>query len=411
MERERSSWRGLYDESGHTVIRTNGGAPPGGSGAVPPSPPGRGGRPGFGPHPGERMPPLPFGLGTALHVAPLDVPIAGGRIRIFPDPAPLARTINLFWLAMLPIGTFVVLAAWLLGRYIAGEALRPLVETTASLHRFGQGDFTPRPVDKLARNEIGELVFAYNAAAAQVGAAFEERRLAEMQMRQFVADAGHELRTPLTVIMGFVDVLRRRRDEGHAGNARIYDTMLLESRRMRALIDKLIVLARLEHATDRLATDETVDLFELAERCATAHSARESAPPIVVNRDGRARVRGDEHELYDALSNLVENALKYAPGSPIELRAYDRDGSACVDVIDRGPGIAREEATRVFDRFYRGRDRDAETEGFGLGLAIAKRSVERAGGRLTLTSEFGAGCRFTIAIPLAAHGEPVAIAV
>ncbi len=344
----------------------------------------------------DRMPPFPLGLNAFLKLEPRTVAFDGGRIVIFPDGDGLSRTIDAFWLAMLPIGLFVVLAAWLLGRYITGQALRPLVETTASLRRFGEGDFTPRAIVTTDRSEIGELVAAYNAAAAQVNRAFDERSEAERNMRQFIADAGHELRTPLTVVMGFIDVLRRRAAGDPALSTKIFDTMLFESRRMKALIDKLILLARLENAraTERM----TVDLGELAEHVVTGLRALERAPAIALETEAGSFVRGDENELHDALSNLVENAIKYAPGAPVRVRVR-RDGEAAiVDVIDRGPGIALADRPHVFDRFYRGADR-GESEGFGLGLAIAKRAVENAGGAIELESTPGAGSRFSIRLP------------
>jgi two-component system OmpR family sensor kinase len=390
-------------ESGASGFR---GPPPG------PGGPGIGAGPGGpgwdGPHRWPHVDPYPFSLNYFLHLVPRDVAIAGGTVTLVPDPGDLIRAINAFWLAMLPIGVFVVVAAWMLGRFITGQALRPLVETTSSLKRFGAGDFTPRPIETTSRDEIGELVGAYNAAAAQVSAAFEERRAAEHEMRQFIADAGHELRTPLTVIMGFIDVLRRRAQHEPATSTKIFDTMLAESRRMKALIDKLIVLARLENAHVREL--ETVDLAQVAGGVVSSLQALGSGPRIALQIECAALVRGYESELYDALSNLVENALKYAPESPVDVRVYAEQESACVDVIDRGPGIARAEQPHVFARFYRGRDR-SDAEGFGLGLAIAKRAVERGGGTLGLESEPGKGSRFTICMPRATRGESVTLAV
>jgi two-component system OmpR family sensor kinase len=387
----------------------HGGAPDGSHpGAVPFPPPGD---PFFrGP---DGLGSYPLGLGPVLHIEPLSVAVPGGTVRILPDPAPFYDTIHAFWLAMIPIGIFAVVAAWLLGRYITGQALRPLVETTASLNRFGTGDFTPHPVVTHVRNEIGELATAYNAAAAQVTAAFEERRVAEAHMRQFIADAGHELRTPLTVIMGFIDVLRRRATNDAAGkdgaiSTKIYDTMLDESRRMKALIDKLIVLARLENVHEREL--ETVDLGQVTGSVVSALQALEARPRIAVRTEADAIVRGYESELHDAISNLVENALKYAPDSPVEIRTRVERDSAVVDVIDRGPGIPRDEQDLVFTRFFRGRDR-ADAEGFGLGLAIARRAVERSGGTIALASAPGEGCTFTIRMPLASRGEAAALAV
>jgi two-component system OmpR family sensor kinase len=354
------------------------------------------------------MTPFPFFLNVFLHLEPKDVTFTGGRVTIIPDPAPLWRAINAFWVAMLPIGIFVVCAAWVLGRYITGQALRPLVETTASLNRFGAGDFTPRPVVTSDRNEIGELVRAYNAAAAQVSAAFDERRAAELEMRQFVADAGHELRTPLTVIMGFIDVLRRRGQNEGGVSAKIYDTMLAESRRMKTLIDKLILLARLENPVPREL--ETVALGEVAGKVVSAMQALGAKPRIALAVETGALVRGYENELHDALANLVENALKYAPDSPVDVRVYDDGPDVALDVVDRGPGIPAAEQSQVFARFYRGRDR-VDTEGFGLGLAIARRAVERAGGEILLASVPDQGCRFTVRIPRAERGESGTLAV
>ena len=352
-----------------------------------------------GPDTVNRSRPYPLGLNSILHIEPKNVDFPGGRVGILPDPEPLARAIDVFWLAMLPTGLFIVVAAWLLGRYITLQALRPLVETTESLDRFGAGDFTPRPIMTTDRSEIGSLASAYNRAAAQVSRAFDERKAAEDQMRQFIADAGHELRTPLTVIMGFIDVLRRRALADPGTSTKIFDTMLEESRRMKALIDKLIVLARLENQPHREL--QTVDLVEVSR--SVVESLQSLRPGSIAFSADRfnALVRGNEAELHDAVANLVENAVKYAPESQVDVRVRAEGDDAIVEVVDGGPGIPAAEQAHVFDRFYRGRDREAETEGFGLGLAIAKRAVERAGGAIALWSAPGQGCRFSIKIPTA----------
>jgi signal transduction histidine kinase len=184
--------------------------------------------------------------------------------------------------------------------------------------------------------------------------------------------------------------------------------MLAESRRMKALIDKLIILARLENPQQREL--ETVDLAQVAGNVATAFQALGSGPRVELRAESDALVRGYETELHDAVSNLVENALKYAPESPVGVRVYGDKETVNVDVTDRGPGIPLEEQTQVFSRFYRGRDR-ADAEGFGLGLAIARRAVERAGGTLTLWSEPGYGSRFSMCIPRATRGESISVAV
>jgi signal transduction histidine kinase len=347
---------------------------------------------------------LVYRLNAILGVHRRRVAIPGGEIVISPDPRPLQKATTAFGLAALLAGPLVVVLAFLLGRYITGEALRPLIETTQSLRRFAAGDFTPHPVAIAERNEIGELVTAYNGAVAQVSSAFEERRKADQEMRQFIADAGHELRTPLTVIMGFIDVLRRRNSSDPVVTARIYETMQVESRRMKVLVDKLIVLARLENVME--SASELVDLRVLAERAVTSLSSLETPSRIALRADPGVVVSANENELFDAVRNLVENAVKYAPGSPIEVDVRAEGERALVGVTDHGPGLGSDEQQHVFDRFYRGSSR-GETEGFGLGLAIAKRVVERAGGTIDVRSAPGEGSRFTISLPRADVAQPV----
>jgi signal transduction histidine kinase len=356
----------------------------------------------------SRPPQFPLGLSSFLHIEPRVVQFNGGFISIFALPGQLDRFIRSFLIAMLPIGLVVVIAAWLVGRFITNQALRPLVETTASLNRFAAGDFTPREIVTSDRSEIGELVTAYNGAAAQVASAFEERRAAEREMRQFVADAGHELRTPLTVVIGFIDVLRRRSSADPGTTTRIFEMMLTESRRMRALIDKLISLARLENPLR--AEVSPVDVGDVAEQVVAALQALQSKPRIALAAESGLIVNTDEHELHEAISNLVDNALKYAPLSPVEVKVRAEDGRAVVEVIDRGPGLGEEERARVFDRFYRGENR-GDAEGSGLGLAIVKRAVERAGGEVTVESDPGRGARFTIRLPLTSEADESRIAV
>ncbi len=121
-----------------------------------------------------------------------------------------------------------------------------MIAVTGALQRFAAGDFAPQRIDTQDRSEVGELARAFNGAASQVTAAFDERRRVEEYIRQFVADASHELRTPLTVIRGYLDVLKRGAFADPVKRDRAFATLDTESARMRALIDKLVVLARLE---------------------------------------------------------------------------------------------------------------------------------------------------------------------
>jgi two-component system OmpR family sensor kinase len=283
--------------------------------------------------------------------------------------------------------------AWLGGRYITRQVLRPLVEVTSALQRFAARDFRPQPVAVAGKSEFDAIALAYNAASSQVAAAFAERRLAETQMRQFVADAGHELRTPLTIVLGYIDLLRRRADAGDERSRRIFWAIGIEGARMRTLIDNLVLLARMEGEDVR--PPEPFDLCPLLEQIVDARRLLQPGLPIALDCAVDATVIGNLTEIHEAIANVVDNAIKYAPGSPIRIVADAADGGVEITVADQGPGIHPDDREAIFDRFYRGATR-GEVEGSGLGLAIAKRAVERAGGTLVLTDSSPAGTTFAL---------------
>jgi signal transduction histidine kinase len=113
---------------------------------------------------------------------------------------------------------------------------------------------------------------------------------------------------------------------------------------------------------------------------------------IAFSASGDANVIGDDAELYEALKNVIENAVRYAPHSSIEVEVRAEAPDVRVTVADRGPGMETIDVEHAFDRFYRGSERGA-VEGSGLGLAIAKRAVERAGGTIAVQSQRGKGTR------------------
>jgi signal transduction histidine kinase len=322
-------------------------------------------------------------------------PFMNGVIAFTPDAKSFQNFV--LWLLAGIIGA--ALAAGLLalaaGRYITTQAIRPLVDVTEALQRFAARDFRAQPIEVARRNDFDVLAHAYNAASAQVEAAFAERQAAEAQMRQFVADAGHELRTPLTIILGYIDLLQRR----VAGDERtkfIFSSVASEGRRMRTLVDNLVLLAKLEG--DDLRPVEPFGIGALVNEIVDVRRGLEPKVAFSIDVRSDATVIGDRTELHEALANIVDNAIKYAPGSQIRI-AIEAAGDAAVQVsiADEGPGIAAADRDAIFERFYRGHAR-GDVEGSGLGLAIAKRAVERAGGTLRLDPAVQRGTRFVIVL-------------
>jgi signal transduction histidine kinase len=334
-----------------------------------------------------------FALGTALGSHLQRVDLIDGEVRILPDPDATLRVAAWLLAGVLVVGTIAGVLAWFLGRYITMQVLRPLIEVTRSLQRFATRDFTPQPVTVAGKSQFDAIAVAYNAAAAQVASAFAERQQAESQMRQFVADAGHELRTPLTIVLGYIDLLRRKAADGDERSRRIFSAISIEGARMRTLIDNLVLLARMEGADVR--PPEPFELCPLLDGMVDARRLLHPGLRIELDCAVDATVIGNETEIHEAIANVVDNAIKYAPGSAIRIGSRAAAGGIEVTVADEGPGIHAEDRDAIFDRFFRGATR-GEVEGSGLGLAIAKRAVERAGGALFLASTSPAGTTFVL---------------
>jgi signal transduction histidine kinase len=345
----------------------------------------------FGPF---RAPPPSWVRLLAMEIKPVSAGFPGGQVVFFVDPNSLQ---GLFKNLASILGTFaliVMLGAWRLAIVVAEKTLQPLVRTTHALDRFGSGDFTPEAVRTDDRTELGDLARAYNRAVNQITHAFGERDRAAAEMRQFVADAGHQLRTPLTVIMAYVSGMANRPQS--IRDATTFATLLQQSRRMKSLIDDLIMLARLQHP-DAPST-QALDLNEL---CATlpTHFDESAQSRIVVSTSSvPAEVQANETDLSFALCALIDNALKYAPHGDVEVTVRLQGDCAIVSIADSGPGMTERDMQNAFDRFYRGASSEG-TDGTGLGLAIVRKSVERAGGTIALESRIGGGVTCTIRLP------------
>jgi signal transduction histidine kinase len=210
-----------------------------------------------------------------------------------------------------------------------------------------------------------------------------QREAAEKELRRFVADAGHELRTPLTVVATALEIVARLPQDGAVAQA--VASAKQEVLRMRDLIEKLILLARLDGSEQRVP--RIIDIGVVASRAVMRFEALGEAQRIrldVEETDLFALV--EPSDLEEALHNLIDNALKYAPASRVNVRIHGSRSEGVIEVADRGPGIARDEQARVFDRFYRGRT-STGVSGSGLGLAIVQRAVERSNGALSLRSD------------------------
>ncbi|HET8544454.1 MAG TPA: ATP-binding protein [Pseudolabrys sp.] len=234
------------------------------------------------------------------------------------------------------------------------------------------------------------------------------RRVEEMRA-DFVANASHELRTPLAALLGFIETLQGPAKDDPVARDKFLGIMQGQATRMARLIDDLLSLSRIE-LNAHLQPSTAVDLAPIVRQVADGLQmlARDRGVEIkVVLPSDALMVLGDRDELFRALENLVENALKYgAAGKRVDItvaHTQTRAGlpEARVAVRDYGPGIAPEHLPRLTERFYRVDVTDSRAQGgTGLGLALVKHVLNRHGGRLTIESTPGAGATFTMHIPL-----------
>ncbi|HEX6419957.1 MAG TPA: ATP-binding protein [Acidimicrobiales bacterium] len=235
-----------------------------------------------------------------------------------------------------------------------------------------------------------------------------ERRRLENVRRDFVANISHELKTPIGALSLLAETLLDEEDP--AVTRRLAERLAGEAFRVGATIDDLLELSRLEVATGLAGERVAVAQFvrEAAERVRPA--AEQRAIEIDVREPpARLSVVGDRRQLVSAVTNLLDNAVKYSEaGSTVEVRARTDGRWVDVRVRDSGIGIPRRDLERIFERFYRvDRARSRDTGGTGLGLAIVRHVASNHRGEVRVESQEGAGSTFTLRLP--AGPGPVAV--
>ena len=323
------------------------------------------------------------------------------------DLSDVSSTVRALTWSQVGIGVAVLLVLGIAGYAVVHRSLRPLVEVEQTAAAIAAGELDRRIPQRDSRTEVGRLSLALNGMLAQIQravaaseASAAQARTSEDRMRRFITDASHELRTPLTTIRGFAELYRQgaARDDVELLMNRIES----ESQRMGLLVDDLLLLARLD--AQRPMERRRVDLLSLASDA--VHDARSMAPQRTVTMEvfdgpGTPEVLGDEARLRQVLGNLVANALQHTPESAnIAVRVGTERENTILEVSDEGPGMSREDAQRIFERFYRTDSSRARTSGgTGLGLSIVDSLVYAHGGTVSVTTAPGRGCRFTVALP------------
>jgi two-component system sensor histidine kinase BaeS len=300
--------------------------------------------------------------------------------------------------ALFGLGGLVLLAA--IGTaLIAGQVSRPVRRLTAASGLLAKGRLDAR-VDVRGDGELAQLSTSFNRMAEAV-------QRSEERQRRLVADVAHELRTPLSNLRGYLEALQ---DGVVEPSRELYASLLEETLLQRRILDDLQMLALAEVDGPRYAR-VPVDIAELTQVTGLAHRANadEAGLTLTVQAPDPVWVDADPARLRQVLGNLLSNAIRYTDaGGRVTVRAVAANGGAMLTVADTGTGIAPEDVSRVFDRFWRADPaRQRATGGSGLGLTIAKRIVDDHGGLVEVTSTLGKGTTFTVRLPPGAAVPPV----
>ena len=299
------------------------------------------------------------------------------------------------------------------------RSLRPLERVAHAAIRVSElpldrGEVAQIPGVDLAdtdeRTEVGTVGAALNRMLGHVEGSLAARHESETQVRQFVADASHELRTPLASIRGYAELVRRSPEDIPAGTLRALDRIESEALRMGALVEDLLLLARLDAGRPLDRTEVDLNLLAI-DAAADAHAASpdhvwrlelpgsDDAGPDDAGPD--AVILGDDARLRQVFTNLLGNARVHTPpGTTVVVSVRPEPEEVVLTVSDDGPGIPEDLTPSLFQRFSRGdagRNRDGGST--GLGLAIAQAIVAAHGGTITVRSTPDSGATFEVRLP------------
>lgn len=304
------------------------------------------------------------------------------------DADAILRRLRWTLLASIPL---VLGVASVGGYWMSRTALAPVDAIARAAQSIGEHNLSSRLASPHTGDELQRLTVTFNQMIERLEASFT-------RITQFTADASHELRTPVAVVRTTAELsLRRERNDPEYRDALVQ--ILDEAKRMTGVIDSLMTLARVDSGVDAPRT-EAVDVLALVRQACTRSEPLARAKPVHLEMsiDGAEMVQADSAMLARLFLSLLDNAIKYTPaGGRVSVSARREPMFVVVTVRDTGIGIAPDDLSLVFDRFYRAdKARSREAGGAGLGLSIARWIAEAHGGSIRVESVVGQGSVFEV---------------
>ena len=306
-----------------------------------------------------------------------------GAIRLTLSTEELRASIRRTLIGLATIGLAGVAAGLIVATVLAGSIARPLQHLAEVTKRLGGGDLSARAGREKGAAEFRQMAAAFDEMADRL------ERLVRAQ-REFAGNASHQLRTPLTGLK-----LRLESAAAKAPPELQKDLAAAEHEadRMAEIVGRLLTMARLVETGSAPDTD----IANVVDRAAARWRDRAAASATTIRSVGPSGVvKADPNDVGQILDNLIDNAIRYAPGE-ITIDIEPEDDYIRLVVEDRGPGIPSDELDRVTDRFYRGRG--SSPGGSGLGLSLVRELAERWGGRVAVKQAEGGGTRVEVLFP------------
>ncbi|RDU36853.1 sensor histidine kinase [Neobacillus piezotolerans] len=323
----------------------------------------------------------------------------GGVLLISPvkGPREMISGINeyLLYTVLIALGVSFLLS-WVLSRIHVIRIKR--IQKAASA--VASGDYSVR-VHSSNFDEIGELSNDFNQMVDKINQSMEEIESLENRRRQFMADVSHEMRTPLTTISGIIEGLRNDMIP-EAEKEKGIDLVSKESKRLIRLVNENLDYEKIR-SNQVILSREDIQLSEVFEiiQEQLEMQAEKRGNEINVDVDDDTMIWADYDRLLQILINITKNSIQFTEHGLITLAGWMRDGATIIEISDTGVGIDPEEVEKIWRRFYKADlSRTGNPYGaFGLGLSIVKQLVQLHDGKISVSSERGAGTKFTITIP------------
>lgn len=296
-------------------------------------------------------------------------------------------------------GASAAAVAVLIGMMMGKRLTSPIVALTGTVGRMRDGDLSIRATIS-RRDEIGVLADQFNNLADRLEKNITDLKAERDSLKAFTENASHELRTPITALQTFVELLSGKSGDDPQTRREFLKDSEKQIERLEWTIHSLLSLTRMDGDLVELSM-ENIPVRELIEEAIQDNAGQIAAKALCIQGDDigeHVTARCDRRYLVTALSNIINNAVKYSPDKgEIRVAGFTRGNSVVIRISDDGPGIDPTDLPHIFQRFYR--SLSSTEEGSGLGLALVDSIVRLHGGRIDVDSAPGSGSTFSLVLP------------